>query len=190
MMKNKFNFGFTLIEVLVASSIVIAASTIVVGIITTTFRTSNKTISIEQIRENGNFAVSQITKEIQFADAFNGVSDNGSEFDTTCISGTSYRYVQVRTGVDIKTISCLDDSGTTEGIYLKKNDQAARSLISSENVVIEGGTCSITCSLGEGSVSPVIGISFDLSLSDSFKANLPEGASATNFSTSIKMRNF
>jgi len=188
-MKNSKNkLGFTLVEVLVASAIVIAASTIVVGIITTTFRTSNKTSSVEEVRKNGNYAISQFSKQTQFADVFEGVSVDGSlPYDSNCNPGIPYNYLKIKKDGIIKTFACYSPDGNP-GVWLD-ND----SLIDTDSVVVsefEGlPVCEITCSGGSTS-SPIVGLDFSLSLADEAKSNVPEGNVNIDFSTSVKMRNF
>lgn len=188
---NKNNLGFTLIEVLVAASIVIAASTIVVGIITTTFRTSNKTTSQEEVRKNGNYAVSQITKLIQFGDTFEGVSKDGYVFVTDCSvlePDEPFKYLQIKSEGETKIVACYDgalDNYSNEGLYLEYE-----SLIDINSVIIDEGFCTLTCSMSTSSSSPVIGLDFTLILADEVKSNIPEGNVSIDFSTSVKMRNF
>lgn len=171
--------GFTLIEILVAIALMVSASTIVIAIVTSVFRSSNKTTSIELIRHNGTSAKDSITRLIKFADSFVGVSEDGEFFASACDSVVIYSHVRVKSeGID-RTISCTDSDIAIDGA----------SLIDLNRVEVVPATCTIICSQEVESVPPIIGLSFDLTLADTNQADLPEGNVTVNFSTSVKMRN-
>src|SRR3989338_8880506 len=96
--KLKFNnsFGVTLIELLVAASIIITSTTVVLAMILSSFRSSNKISYNEIIRQNGNAAISQMSKMLQFAESFDGASENGVNYVDPCFAtGDTYSYLKI-----------------------------------------------------------------------------------------------
>lgn len=185
-MIKKNNFGFTLIELLVSISIIITATTIIVAIITASFRGSSKSTISDRIRESGNSAMTQITKTIQYADRFNGVSTDGTDdnlvaqcpiYDST-LDKSSYAFNQIRVlsnGQETQ-ISCNDDQATIN----------SSPIFDSKTITVS--QCTLTCSQANLVEPPIVGISFDLS-SNNPDSKLPEADATIHFSTNIKMRN-
>lgn len=172
--------GFSLVEILVAIAIIITSTTVVLAILTSSFRTSNKSTSLEIVRQNGTNALNQITKTVSYADSF-----VGADSVSTCppSPGGSYKIIKVNVqeqGTLVKkTISCMDTD-------LRISDNLSDESLLSTQVSLEPASCSFTCTQDNETVSPVIGVSFTLSLAT---GNAPEKKASLNFSTSIKMRN-
>ncbi len=59
--------GFTLVELLAVIIVFSVITSIVAGILVTSLRTSNKTIVLSTVKENGNFALTQMSKVIRDA---------------------------------------------------------------------------------------------------------------------------
>ncbi len=176
MIKRKSK-GFTLIEMLVSISIIITTTTVVVAILASSFSGITKSTISEDVRQNGNSALSRMTRTIQFAQSFQGVSANGTDYITNCSldSGEKYNYVRVKTSTQVVTLSCTDSDimmGTS-------------SLIDENKVGIIEGSCSITCLQGSNITPPVLGINFGLFNA----AATDQKKSEIFFSTSVKMRN-
>lgn len=175
-MKNK-SLGFSLVEILVAISLIITSTTVVVAILTSAFRASSKTTSADVVRQSGSNAINRVSRMIQYSDGFNGVSNDGSTYILTCpTTPTRYNFVRITSAGQSRIVSCADS-----GIAIDSD-----SLLGS-NVRITPGTCVLTCSQDSATISPVIGISFDLQLS---YATVSEKTARINFATSVKMRNF
>ncbi|OGH47504.1 MAG: hypothetical protein A3A51_02860 [Candidatus Levybacteria bacterium RIFCSPLOWO2_01_FULL_39_10] len=173
--------GFTLIEVLVGISVVIIATTVVVSLITSAFRTSNKTNSIATVRQNGSFATGQISKLLKFADNFEGVSYDNINYESQCPeTGGYYSYIRVRSRGQLRTIACSNSGITIDGTFL----------INTNEVSIIPDSCYLFCSQTANSLTPIVGIDFRLGLADQNKADLPEGNVEIDFSTRVKMRNY
>lgn len=176
-MIKKFSLGFTLIELLVSIAIIITTTTVVVAILASSFTGITKSSISEDIRQNGNSALNRMTRTIQFAESFQGVSSNGTDYITDCefVQGEQFNYVRVRTNTEIATLSCTN-SDIMKG---------TSSLIDKNRVGIIENSCSITCLQENAAIPPVIGISFGL-----FNASATDQKkSETFFSTSVKMRN-
>lgn len=187
---EKLSKGFSLIELLVGISIIITATTIVLAIIVSSFRISSKNTSNEVVRQNGNNAMSQISRRIQFADSFVAVS-NDSAFDsaqTICeeppasVDGveaplTQYKYVRVIYNEVSTTFACEENE-------LRMNNE---SMTDSPNVSAPSSSCYFTCTQDSTAVAPVIGVNYDLQRGDG--SGVSEKNAKMNFSTKIKMRN-
>src|SRR3989344_74367 len=146
--------GFSLIELLVAISIIITASTVVVAILSSSFRGISKSAVSEEVRQNGNRAISRMSRTIQYAESFQGAYIDDSIYDSSC--GTDgarkYNYIKVRSEGQIVTLSCTN---------LSMGTATLSPLIDITKVKVVG--CSFTCTQGNPFDSPVIGINFELS---------------------------
>ncbi|HEX7041832.1 MAG TPA: type II secretion system protein, partial [Patescibacteria group bacterium] len=59
--------GFTLVEMLAVIIVFIVIGSIMVSILVTSLRTSHKTDVLTQVRENGNYVMTQVSKSIRDA---------------------------------------------------------------------------------------------------------------------------
>ena len=169
--------GFTLIEMLVSIAIIITTTTVVVAILASSFNGITKSTISEDVRQNGNSALSRMTRTIQFAQSFQGVSANGTDYITNCSlsGGDAYSHIRVKTNSQTLTMSCSD-----EDIMM-----GTSSLIDENKVGITPDSCSITCLQESSIIPPVLGISFGLFNA----AATDQKKSEIFFSTSVKMRN-
>ncbi len=176
-MNKKFSLGFTLIELLVSIAIIITTTTVVVAILASSFTGITKSSISEDVRQNGNSALSRMTRTIQFAESFQGVSKDGVDYVPSCSlsGGETYNYVKVKTNTQIVTLSC-----TNADIMM-----GTSSLLDKNKVSVLKDSCAITCLQENISTPPVIGISFGL-----FNASATDQKKSESFfSTSVKMRN-
>ena len=98
MKKNKQN-GYTLVELLAVIFVLVAVGTIISSILTSVLRSSNKSANTENVRRNGNYAISQMSKMIIYAQRLEGVSVDGIQYYTDCVSqpaSTRYNYLQIK----------------------------------------------------------------------------------------------
>ena len=175
MIKNKNkNKGFSLVELLVGIVITISAATLVLSIIISSFRISTKTNTNAILRENGNYALSQISKTIQFSDSFTNVKQGNTEINCLNTSVSNLSEVNVVYNDVNTSIKCSGDR-------ILINNQSS---IDSSNVKVVSGSCSFTCKQS-GNEGPEIGIDFSLTTGP----GAAESTSRLNFSTSVKMRN-
>lgn len=167
--------GFSLIEILVAISIIITATTVVVAILSSSFRGINKSNVSEEVRQNGNSAIGRMTRIIQYAESFQGAKiNNGDTYDTPCVTDKPYQYISLRSGGRLTTLSCGNLSVDSTP------------LIDITKVKVDAGTCSFSCTQEDSTDSPIIGINFRLSQKN---ATVPEKSASILFSTTVKMRN-
>lgn len=173
-MKRIQRSGFTLIELLVASAIIITATTVVVAILASSFRGVNKATFSEEVRQNGNSAISRMSRMLQFAESFQDSSTDGLNYAPACIQGTNYQSLRVKSGGLLRTLSC-------QNLSLDSSP-----LIDTAKVKVVAGSCRFTCQQASSGDTPIIGINFDLSEANSTS---PDKTATIKFSTTVKMRN-
>lgn len=171
------NRGFSLIEILVSIAIAITATTVVVAILSSSFRGISKSTVSEEVRQNGNSAITRMSRTIQFAEGFQGASENGTSYDASCVmdTGKNYQYIRVLSQGTTVTLSCNNNLSVNSS-----------SLIDLSRVKVTEDSCSFSCVQESDVDSPVIGISFELSQASE---TVPEKTKSIYFSTTVKMRN-
>jgi len=168
--------GFTLVELLVSMIILITVGTIMVSILVSSLRTGNKSQAINEVRQNGNYAITQMSKTISYAKIFNGLSTDGTNFVTTCDGSISYKYIQI-TSFDnsVTSFSCGDSAILSNGSPLTNSD-----------VSLKANSCSFICTK-TASGPPIIDIKFTLQEGVN---SLIENQSFIPFETSVTLRNY
>jgi type II secretory pathway pseudopilin PulG len=202
--------GYTLIELLAVMLILIALGTIIASIFVSSLRGGNKSTTTNDIRQSGNYAVSQMSKMIAYAKKLNGLSTDGTSgsFTTDCvqkfINGNPqapdvYKYVQITSfddGETTTTFSCtpVTVSGTTYGILSSNsaNLNPPPAIISSALIpdTMDATTCSFTCN--QTNILSPITININLTLQKRQSGStllLPEAQTKMNFDTSVTARN-
>lgn len=186
--------GFTLIEMLVAIGVFVVVGSIAVSILFSALRGTNKTNVITIVRQNGNYAISQMEKMIRNAKSFEAVSaDLGYTWETVCNPSTHYRQIKISSFDDVETtfkcndnnnISSVSASGAT--VYLL--DTSSVSLPST--IPLPQNRCYFTCSRPDSVSPPIIGINFYLTdTSTTGFAENKASQSAILFQTSVQIRN-
>ena len=179
-MKNlKINsLGFSLMELLVGMAIILTATTVVLAIIVSSFRLSSKTTSQDIVRQNGNYALSQMIKIIQFADAGyvttppnSCESPNPIPIQSLAVSYNNIPYI----------FSC-----DSNGLRKSENGGPFISMISNK-VSLVPGSCEFSCSRSNSNVAPVINLKFKLQYG--VGGGVVEKSAQQLFSTQVKMRN-
>lgn len=173
---NKANSGFSLIEVLIGSFIVFATTAVVLSMIISSFRISSKTTTDSVIRQNGNYALTQISKMLQFADTFESITCGGNTFDNCSITRSSCSRVDFVYKNTPANVACAGGEVRVNGA----------TSIDSDKVEVVSGSCNFTCTQNP-ETGPVIGISFTLTSGGS--GTVVEKRSEMDFSTSVRMRN-
>jgi type II secretory pathway pseudopilin PulG len=184
--------GYTLIELLAVMIILISVGTIIASILVLSLRGGNKSTTTNEIRQSGNYAISQMSKMIAYAKIFGGVSTDGSDFNNDCVlpavgEGTptpdprkTYPFVKITSFDGGETIFGCSNSDNT----LSSNSAA---LI---NPATMNASCYFTCSQTDLVSPPTIGI--HLTLKKKTQTNqvlLPEFQTVINFDTSVTLRN-
>lgn len=205
--------GFTLIELLASTFVIVAIGSILVGIIVSSLRGSNKTNTMVTTRQNGTYSIAQISKMLRFAqtiDAIDGVSPN-TPAPGGCITNVplptpqptlaphrSVTFTSVdggETTIECKNLNELSPAPTAPASINQPQTIASNgaSLLDVTAVQIPAGGCEITCSKSTESDVMLIGVKFGLTtLQPSGGIILPEftaSSSAVEFKTSIILRN-
>ncbi len=179
-MKFKTSFGYTLIELLVVMGVMLTVGLIVVSILVSSLRGLNKASTIETVRQNGNYAILQISRMIEFAQSFGGVSSDGiAPYAITCPQTSptpTYKYLKITSFDSFQTIFSCD---------LGKIASNGASFINTTDVSISN--CYFTCTRQNLSQSPAVGINFTLSQQST--SNFFEKKASILFSTSVVIRN-
>lgn len=181
--------GFTLVELLMSIIILVAVGSVITGIITSSLRGTNKTTSIENIRQNGNYALAQMSRNIEYAQVFNGLSNDGTTYATSCPFSvvptptpvaTNYKYIKVTHSNNSSiTYNCISSPPTLTANSLPLVDLNGVSLIN----------CSISCIQTNATDVPIIKIVFTLGPKN--PSNLVENSTPPIvFETSVTIRNY
>ncbi len=179
--------GYTLVELLAVMAIVVVVGVIVAGILISSLRGGSKSNVLDSVRQNGNDAITQMSKMIIYAQNFNGVSTDGVFYKTNCTQAIppspsptpapiAYQYIKITSFDSGQTIfSCNGSTIASNGASLI--DTSAVSLV----------LCSFTCTQTNFGQAPTIGI--NLTLSDNNPGNFAEKKASVPFQTSVTIRN-
>jgi type II secretory pathway pseudopilin PulG len=184
--KNSNN-GYTLIELLAVMIILIAVGTIIASIFVSALRGGNKSTTTNDIRQSGNFAISQMSKMIAYAKSFNGVSADGNTFDkcTAFPVGRTFTAVKI-TSFDLgaTTFSCMQ-----VGSYWTIASNGA-ALLDTNTIIATAGNCNFTCNQANDFSPLTININLTLQKKpQNSSALLPESQTIIPFNTSVTLRN-
>ncbi|HEX8965765.1 MAG TPA: prepilin-type N-terminal cleavage/methylation domain-containing protein [Patescibacteria group bacterium] len=188
MKQNKNNqAGFTIIEMLTVMFVFAVVSAIAGAILVTSLRTSTKTNALANVRNNGTYVISQMTKTIRFARTLTVPYPCIYVSPTPFPIATSSMTIINADGGQI-TYACNGPSDTPANTITSNG----ASLMDTSTVGIATGKCSFTCSQSTTSDYPLIGINFSLNAvspaGNKFQEQLASG-SAIQFTTSVLMRN-
>lgn len=174
MQNFKSGGGFTLIEILAVIFVLSTIGVLVAAIITSSLRGTNKTNTITAVRQNGFFAIAQMTKMIQNAKRL--------EYPYSCISPPSPTPPPASSYLEINSPDGGETRFECSGSTISSN---SGSLLDTSAVSVN--SCSFTCSQTSLSDPPIIGISFTLiqkRTTSFFEQNV-----SIPFQTSVVMRN-
>jgi len=195
MIKNqKSQKGYTLVELLAVIAVVIVVGVIISGILVSSLRGGSKSNVLDNVRQNGNNAIAQMSKMILYAQYFNGVSTNGQFFTTNCTQApvvspsptpapVNFKYLKITSFDGHQTIfSCSNTDSITGDVTISSG---SASLIDNSTVVLD--TCSFSCLQNNIGQPAIIGINFTLSQKTS--STFSEKKATIPFYTSITIRN-
>ncbi len=186
---QNFQRGYTLVELLAVITIIVVVGVIVAGILVSSLRGGSKSNVLDNVRQNGNYAITQMSKMILYAQNFNGVSADNTFYTTDCTqvipsspspaptpSPKVYSYIKITSFDGGQTIfSCNGSTIASNGASLV--DTATVSLVS----------CTFSCIQDNFGQAPTIGISF--TLSQNTGSAFAEKQATIPFNTSITIRN-
>lgn len=182
--------GYTLVELLAVMVVMVAVGIIVAAILVSSLRGTNKTDVINNIRQSGSYPITQMSKMIEFAKEFKGVSVDGISYITDCTLlppspppavtpvPIQYKYIKITTFDDSDIIfSCQGNPPTVAS--------NGASLVDENQVKVD--SCWFNCSQNYVTQPPIIGIHFTLTKNAS--SNFSEQTVSIPFETSVTMRN-
>lgn len=179
--------GFTLVELLAVITVFIVVGIVTTGIFLGSFRATTKSDGIVLLRQNGDYATSQIEKQLRFATSVNGLSNDiqvpptnlSACTDVSGASQTQYKQLQItNTDGGTTTYSCSLGAGG--------NIASNSAGFLDTRVVTNVDACYFTCVKSTLYSSPVL--TFSLSISGHQGSGV-ESNSALNFQTSVLLRN-
>lgn len=173
MKKRKNEIGFTLLELLVSIAIIAVIGIALASILASSLRDANKANTVTAVRQNGDYALLQMTKSIRDAASITYPV-------LPCSSGTPLDHVSV-TALDNTPITYTCTSGSPANIT-----GPSGALIDTN--VAKVSSCNFYCSQADSSQNPVIKIDFQLT-GNSSSGLVEQQASLIDFQTSVVMRN-
>jgi type II secretory pathway pseudopilin PulG len=200
----KSSRGFTLVEILGSVLVLIAIGSVIAGVIASSLRSTSKTNSIESIRQVGNYALNQISKNIQYAQVFDGLKTNeaGSVYTASCpistptppalpeVVKTSFNYIKVTplnsNSIEYKCIPPAPPS--TVPIFTVNDTVSEKEIIDTNQFDLKD--CSITCTQTYVTDVPIIGIRFTVGLKNVNNGFVESNNTPIVFETSITIRNY
>lgn len=187
---SSYERGFTLVELLASIIVLVAVGSVISGIITSSLRGTNKTTTIENIRQNGNYTLSQVSKNIQYAQVFNGLSNDGINYVTTCPFSVAPTPAPVTTTFNFIKVTLVKNNpivyNCTSSSPLTITENGA-SLIDTNSVSLT--ECTLACIQSRPTDVPIIKVSFKLGPKN--PNGLPENSTPPIlFETSVTMRNY
>jgi hypothetical protein len=186
--------GFTLMELLVATSVVMTCATIIVAIIVSTFRQTSGINSTERVRVAGTTTLNQIITTIKTADSFDGaytlsgdklvsyINNSGAQAceapDPNSDFAPTVDAIKITTDGVQKTIQCSLDTLLVDGQPVLDAN------------LINTKSCSMECTQISSADPPVITISLDLATYNQSGSTLPEtNTNISQLSQTVKMTN-
>lgn len=183
--------GFTLVELLAVIIVFSVVTSIIAGILVTSLRTSNKTNIISTVKQNGNFALTQMSGVIRNARVLVSPYPCGSPSTPTTV--TQLQLITAD-GLPI-TLDCNAQVSNTPPTCTPQTPCATIASNSAsllDTSAIKLTACTFTCSQLSNTDYPIINISFSLKqITNSNFADqvvLPNSGTV-NFYTSIVLRN-
>jgi type II secretory pathway pseudopilin PulG len=179
--------GFTIVEILAVIVVFIAIGSIAAAVFFTSLRVVNKSNSLASLRENGNYALSQMTKMIRYAVTFGGISTDGITYSNVCYAGpiTSVKNVP---STYLK-ITSFDNNETVFHCIPGANGNVASNSASllDTAIVKKIDACSFSCSQENEGDPPTILI--NLTISETGLAGINEKNTTLPLQTSVTFRN-
>ncbi len=181
---SNFKSGYTLVELLAVTSIIVIVSGLIVGVLYSTLRGGNKTRITNDVSQNANYALSVISNTAINAQSVTEVGGSGVSDCTANPSGTSIEFEQqdgrfIRFSCDALSESIASSSaGVTT--YLIDNNA----------VRVDPATCSFSCIQRNANpyAQPIITVSF--TVSQRAGTSTFENIASSSTSASITMRNY
>lgn len=177
--------GYTLVELLAVTSIIVIVSGLIVGILYSTLRGGNKTKVTNDVAQNGNYALSVISNTALLAESVTKL-DGVSVTDCTAVPATPPKSIEFRQ-TDGSSVSFACDSASSS--IASSSGGMTTYLIDNSSVKVDPATCSFSCKQNNGNAyeAPIISVSFTVSQRN---GSVFEQMASSTFNTSVTMRNY
>lgn len=175
--KLKQNRGYTIAELLAVISILVIISGIISGILYSTLRGSNKTRITTEVSQNGSYVVSVLSSIITDSNSVTQI--NGGDISDCTASPVGDSITLERLDGEFTTLSCAGNTISSNSV----------SLINTNQVQIEEGSCSFSCAQLSDDPYAVPMIQFTFRVKDKDSAFFENQAGAT-FESSVSLRNY
>ncbi len=195
-MKRIFHLqdGFTLIELLAVLVILGIVGSIVVGTLVSSLRGNNKANSINNVKQNGNYAISQVAKMLRNSKRMDVISVNsdGSSPMVNCVA-TAGAGTPTPTPRQYTYIKATDINGNANEFACKPMvaPTPAKIQINNEDLIdtnmIHVDGCYFTCTQTSTTDYPAISVYMNLSQINT--TGFFENTASANFETTVVMRN-
>lgn len=185
--------GYTLIELLAVTSIIVIVSGLIVGILYSTLRGGNKTRVTNDVAQNGNYALSVISNTALLAKSV--IKIGGKEIGVDIPDcGTEQTGQSIEFGNnDGSTVEFSCDDAKSS--IASKSGELTTYLIDNNSVKVvydpvDPSSCSFKCyqSSGNAYSQPIISASFKVTQRS--QSTTAENVASSVFSTSVTMRNY
>ncbi len=172
-MKNKLNYGFSLIEIMVVITIFAVLGIIVTSSIILTLAGTKKSEALIRVRDNLNYSLAVIERNIRNA---NSIPVSG------CTGIPSDKISYLDENGSVASFSCVQD---VSGNYIMASGSSTpASRITSNTIKVT--SCSFTCTPTESDSPPLVTI--DLTVQDASSSGV-QSAQVTA-TTQIQLRNY
>ncbi|GIW61794.1 MAG: hypothetical protein KatS3mg089_0646 [Patescibacteria group bacterium] len=169
------NLGFTLVELLAVIVVIASVSGIVFGVLLASLRGSNKSTNVTILQQNGNYALSQITKMIRNARSL--------EYPSPCFNETGY--IATTSSIIIENPDAGRTTFSCNSLPNGTISSNSASLVDTSSVVVTA--CSFTCTQNSLYNFPTITISF--TLSKKYSSGVVDATTPSSFQSTVIMRN-
>ena len=183
------NEGFTLVELLSSIIVLVAVGSVITGIITSSLRGTNKTTTIENIRQNGNYALVQMSKNIEYAQVFNGFSNDNINYVISCPFSLAPTPAPVTTNYNFVKVTPLNSNAIVYNCTSSPPTITANGSSLVDTNAVSLSTCTLSCIQTGSTDFPIIKIGFTLGPKNA--SDLVENSTPPIlFETSLTIRNY
>ena len=187
-MKNlKNQKGYTLVELLAVIFILVAVGGLITAILVTSLRGSNRATTVNDVRQNGNHMIGQMSKMISYSRTFGGVSTDGVNYVTDCTVVLPPAPTPTPEPVLYSYIKITNFDGGETVFFCSPNAIASNGADLIDTTSLSVSACSFYCSQDGISATPVINIKF--SLSKVTGGLFSENQTTIPFDSSVTLRN-
>lgn len=182
-LSKKTRRGYTLIEMLAVTTILVIIGGLITGVIYSTLRGSSKVKITNDVTQNGNYALTVMARTALLAGYVSRLGNDPIDNCVTPRTSDSIEFVNQDGGR--VTFSCNNN----EQSIASSSGSMTSYLIDNTTVKIEPNSCRFTCTQpnNDSYATPVINIAFKVSQR---QGSLFENAARSEFQTSVTMRNY